>query len=149
MRGDRHKCGQTAPNDKNWVRCGGLYRTCLAISSQSVSRNLTCYSRNAVDPLRTQTLKISPKQMTRLMRRIRRRCFYFGGRKNAKSKAISILHRRYRMCAGKWGTAGVFKQEALLVCAKLICTECIKEGIKIGADDNPPRPATAFVKKTT
>ena len=41
---------------------------------------------------------------------------------------------------------GRFKHEALLVCAELICTECIKEGIKIGADANPPRPATCICK---
>ena len=41
---------------------------------------------------------------------------------------------------------GRFKHEALLVCAELICTECINQGIKIGADDNPQRPATCICK---
>ena len=43
-------------------------------------------------------------------------------------------------------SAGRFKHEALLVCAELICTECINKGIRIGVDDNPPRPATCICK---
>ena len=41
---------------------------------------------------------------------------------------------------------GRFKHEALLVCAELICTECINNGIRIGEVDNPPRPATCICK---
>ena len=41
---------------------------------------------------------------------------------------------------------GRFKHEALLVCAELICTECISSGIRIGAVDNPPRPDTCICK---
>ena len=41
---------------------------------------------------------------------------------------------------------GRFKHEPLLVCAELICTECIKIGIKIGANDNPPRPDKCICK---
>ena len=41
---------------------------------------------------------------------------------------------------------GRFKHEALLVCAELTCTECINYGIRIGAEDNPPRPATCICK---
>ena len=35
---------------------------------------------------------------------------------------------------------GRFKHHPLLVCAELICTECIAAGIRIDAVDNPPRP---------
>ena len=41
---------------------------------------------------------------------------------------------------------GRFKHEAILVCAELICTECIKVGIKIGSDSNPPRPESCICK---
>ena len=41
---------------------------------------------------------------------------------------------------------GRFKHEALLVCAELICTECIKVGIKIDSDSNPPRPESCICK---
>ena len=35
---------------------------------------------------------------------------------------------------------GRFKHHPLLVCAELICTECITAGVKIDGTDNPPRP---------
>ena len=52
-------------------------------------------------------------------------------------------------CAQEEVKPGRFKHEALLVCEELICTEFIKESIKIGADDNPPRPDSCICKEPT
>lgn len=41
---------------------------------------------------------------------------------------------------------GRFKHEAILVCAELICTECIASGIKIDGEDNPRRPDTCICR---
>ena len=45
-------------------------------------------------------------------------------------------------------TPGQFKHVPLLICAELICTECIAAGIKIGRSeaDNPPRPEKCICK---
>lgn len=41
---------------------------------------------------------------------------------------------------------GHFRHQPMLICAELICTECINAGINVGSNTNPPRPSTCVCK---
>ena len=144
----RHKCSEPMPNDEICERCGGLHRWNMPCYIQPVSveklnsllqkRRRPIKNPNSIDITETddETDKDTDDD---------------DDESTSTSPTPKAKPYRYFIfdieCAQENEVQpGRFKHEALLVCAELICTECIKEGIKIGADNNPPRPATCICK---
>ena len=151
-RGDRHKCGQTAPNDENCDICGGLHRWSLPcyIQPDDVDRlnsllqkrrrprrnpnsiDITV-SDNESDSAEYADADLSPEDLT-------------PSSTVSKQKPYRYFIFDIECTQENEVQPGRFKHEAILVCAELICTECIKAGIKIGSDSNPPRPESCICK---
>ena len=143
----RHKCGQTLPNDTNCEICGGLHRW-----------NMPCYIQPAdVDKLNSLLQKrrrpIKNPNSIDITKTDDETDDDSDGDASRSAAETTPKAKPYRYfifaieCAQEDEVqTGRFKHEALLVCAELICTECIKEGIQIGADDNPERPASCICK---
>ena len=147
VRGDRHKCGQTAPNDEICERCGGIHRWNMPCYIQPVSveklnsllekRRRPVKNPNSIDITETddETDEDSDDDTSTAT-----------AETTPKAKPYRYFIFDIECAQENEVLPGRFKHEALLVCAELICTECIKEGIRIGADDNPQRPDSCICK---
>ena len=143
----RHKCSEPIPNDEICERCGGLHRWNMPCFIQpcSIDRLNTVLKKrrrpfknpNSIDITETDDDETEDDADDN------------ASTTNANGpKAMPYRYFIFDIeCAQEAEVQpGRFKHEPLLVCAELICTECIKEGIKIGANDNPPRPDTCICK---
>ena len=147
-RGSRHQCGQTAPDDDICERCGGAHRWSMPCYIQPVEvdklnsllqkRRRPVNNPRSIDITETddETDEEEPDDAPTT------------STTTAATKAKLYRYFIFDIeCAQENEVQpGRFKHEALLVCAELICTECIDNGIRIGAAGNPPRPDTCICK---
>ena len=148
-RGHLHQCGQTAANEDICEICGGRHRWCMPCYIQPVAvdklNSLLQKHRRPVKNPRSIDITETDDDETD------EEDHDDALTTSTSAAATKAAPYRYFIfdieCAQENEvSAGRFKHEALLVCAELICTECINKGIRIGVDDNPPRPATCICK---
>ena len=142
----RHRCSEPMPNTEICLRCGGLHQWNMPCYIQPVSidrlnsllQKRRCLIKNPISIDITETddetdddSDDAPSTSTSTTQKAKPYRYFIFDIESTQENEIQ---------------PGRFKHEALLVCAELICTECISAGIKIDANNNPPRPSSCICK---
>ena len=147
-RGEQHKCGQTPSNEECCERCGGAHRWSMLCYIQPVGvdklNSLLQRHRRPVKNPGSIDLAETDDELDD---------DFDNASSTSTTTKAETKAKPYRYfvfdieCSQEDEIQpGRFKHEALLVCAELICTECINNGIRIGAANNPLRPDTCICK---